>query len=54
MLLLFGSAEDIPDQVNWWSKFALCLVRHMVSTGVLRDTIRPQVTLGDLLDLSKR
>ena len=21
--------EDIPEQVNWWSKFALCLVRHM-------------------------
>lgn len=20
--------EDIPEQVNWWSKFALCLVRH--------------------------
>ena len=22
--------EEIPEQVNWWSKFALCLVRHMV------------------------
>ncbi|KAK5171411.1 uncharacterized protein LTR77_004555 [Saxophila tyrrhenica] len=21
--------EEIPEQVNWWSKFALCLVRHM-------------------------
>lgn len=21
--------EDIPEQVNWWSKFALCLVRQM-------------------------
>lgn len=21
--------EAIPEQVNWWSKFALCLVRHM-------------------------
>lgn len=21
--------EVIPEQVNWWSKFALCLVRHM-------------------------
>ncbi|KAK5138300.1 hypothetical protein LTR08_003361 [Meristemomyces frigidus] len=20
--------EEIPDQVNWWSKFALCIVRH--------------------------
>ncbi|KAK3069626.1 hypothetical protein LTR53_011892 [Teratosphaeriaceae sp. CCFEE 6253] len=21
--------EEVPDQVNWWSQFALCLVRHM-------------------------
>ena len=21
--------EEIPDQVNWWSKFAMCLVRYM-------------------------
>ncbi|TKA60914.1 hypothetical protein B0A55_12153, partial [Friedmanniomyces simplex] len=21
--------EEVPEQVNWWSKFALCLVRHM-------------------------
>ncbi|KAK5127414.1 hypothetical protein LTR85_006753 [Meristemomyces frigidus] len=21
--------EEIPEQVNWWSKYALCMVRHM-------------------------
>jgi hypothetical protein len=21
--------EEIPEQVNWWSKFALCIVRHL-------------------------
>lgn len=23
--------EEIPEQVNWWTKFALCLVREMDS-----------------------
>ncbi|KAF2479971.1 P-loop containing nucleoside triphosphate hydrolase protein [Neohortaea acidophila] len=30
--------EEIPEQVNWWSKFALCLVRHMAG-----DVKRPWV-----------
>ena len=30
--------EEIPEQVNWWSKFALCLVRHMSG-----DAKRPYV-----------
>lgn len=31
--------EVIPDQVNWWSKYALCLVRHMAG-----DHKRPYVS----------
>lgn len=40
--------EDIPDQVNWWDKFALCIVRHMAG-----DRKRPYVAKTSLQVNSK-
>lgn len=32
--------EEIPEQVNWWSKFALCIVRQMDSECGSAETER--------------
>ncbi|SMR61103.1 unnamed protein product [Zymoseptoria tritici ST99CH_1E4] len=45
--------EEIPDQVNWWSKFALCLVRHMDRTNKQVQRISLQINSQHLKDILK-
>ncbi|KAF2210383.1 hypothetical protein CERZMDRAFT_69393 [Cercospora zeae-maydis SCOH1-5] len=43
--------EEVPDQVNWWSKFALCLVRHMSHDNKYVQKIGLQVNSQHLKDI---
>ncbi|KAK0323999.1 hypothetical protein LTR82_005120 [Friedmanniomyces endolithicus] len=43
--------EEVPEQVNWWSKFALCLVRHMDQTNTYVQTVCLQVNSPHLKDI---
>ncbi|KAK0347632.1 hypothetical protein LTR59_006765 [Friedmanniomyces endolithicus] len=43
--------EDVPEQVNWWSKFALCLVRHMDQTNTYVQNVCLQVNSPHLKDI---
>ncbi|KAK4549945.1 hypothetical protein LTR36_005246 [Oleoguttula mirabilis] len=46
--------EEIPEQVNWWSKFALCIVRHMhPSNPAFVQKISLQVNSQHLKDILK-
>ncbi|KAH9808825.1 P-loop containing nucleoside triphosphate hydrolase protein [Teratosphaeria destructans] len=45
--------EDIPEQVNWWNKFAICLVRHLDSSGKYVKRICLQINSQHLKDLLK-
>nr|XP_023907899.1 uncharacterized protein LOC112019614 [Quercus suber]POF16364.1 atpase family aaa domain-containing protein 3b [Quercus suber] len=46
--------EDIPDQINWWSKFALCLVRHTVQGNPsLVQKVSLQINSQHLKDILK-
>ncbi|CZT24619.1 uncharacterized protein RCC_10344 [Ramularia collo-cygni] len=45
--------EEIPDQVNWWSKFALCLVKHMDSGNTRVQKTSLQVNSQHLKDILK-
>lgn len=43
----------MPDQVNWWSKFALCLVRHLCGDNRQVQKISLQVNSQHLKDILK-
>ncbi|USW58681.1 Putative histone H3/CENP-A, AAA+ ATPase domain, ATPase, AAA-type, core [Septoria linicola] len=43
--------EEVPDQVNWWDKFALCLVRHMSGDNKYVQKISLQINSQHLKDV---
>lgn len=45
--------EEIPEQVNWWSKFALCIVRHLDGSNKLVQQVSLQVNSQHLKDILK-
>jgi len=45
--------EEIPEQVNWWSKFALCIVRHLDGSNKFVQQVCLQVNSQHLKDILK-
>ena len=45
--------EEIPDQVDWWSKFAILLVRHFSSDNSYVQKVSLQVNSQRLKDILK-
>ncbi|KAK3633665.1 hypothetical protein LTR56_015731 [Elasticomyces elasticus] len=45
--------EEVPEQVNWWSKFALCLVRHMDGSNKHVQSVCLQINSKHLKDILK-
>ncbi|KAF2161566.1 hypothetical protein M409DRAFT_37534 [Zasmidium cellare ATCC 36951] len=43
--------EDIPEQVNWWSKFAMCLVRYLDNSNKYVQKIALQINSKHLKDI---
>lgn len=43
--------EDIPEQVNWWSKFAMCLVRYLDNSNKYVQKIALQINSQHLKDI---
>ncbi|KAK4496512.1 hypothetical protein PRZ48_012492 [Zasmidium cellare] len=43
--------EDIPEQVNWWSNFAMCLVRYLDNSNKFVQKIALQINSQHLKDI---
>lgn len=45
--------EDVPEQVDWWSKFALCMVRHFDNSNERVLKVCLQINSQHLKDILK-